>query len=408
MEVLIAGGGIGGLTTAMFLHDRGISVRVYEAVPEIRELGVGINMLPHAVRGLSKLGLQDAVVAAGLPTQELRYFNMFGQEIWSEPRGTYAGYKWPQVSIHRGRLHKVLYDAARERLGDDRILTDHRLTGFEDTGDKVIASFTDHSGTQTRPDVTGDILIAVDGIHSRARQIFYPDEGDPNYSGVFMWRAVTKAKPYFTGATMILAGHDNQWIVSYPITEPDENGEALVNWAALMRGREMLRREDWSRTGSLEDFAPHFDNWRFDWLDVPALIRGAEEVFEYPMVDRDPIPKWTHGRVTLLGDAAHPMYPIGSNGASQAILDANVLADNLVEYDDPVEALHTYEATRLAATTNVIKSNRDRGPEVVMQMAHERAPDGFTEIEEVIPRRELEEISARYRKLAGFDRDQLD
>jgi 2-polyprenyl-6-methoxyphenol hydroxylase-like FAD-dependent oxidoreductase len=407
MDVLIAGGGIGGLTTALYLHKAGIPVTVYEAVPEIRELGVGINLLPHAVRGLEALGLRDAVVEAGVATQELAYFNKHGQTIWSEPRGLAAGYKWPQVSIHRGRLQAVLLAAARKRLGAARIVVDRRLTDFEQKGDQVVARFSDHGGTDVRAEVTGDILIAVDGIHSRARRLFYPDQGDPQYSGLFMWRAVSMSKPYRTGATMAVIGHTTQRFVCYPITRPDENGRQLINWIAHLTREELMRREDWNQAGNIEDFIGPFEDWAFDWLDVPEMIRAAEAVYEFPMVDRDPLPRWSFDRVTLLGDAAHPMYPIGSNGASQAILDAETLTDALLTNDDPVAALKAYEAVRLPATAQIVRSNRQQGPEIVMQMVEDRAPDGFDNIEDVIPRRELEAIAEKYKVTAGFDKESL-
>ena len=407
MDAVIIGGGIGGLVTAMALKERGIRVRVFEAVPDMRELGVGINLLPHAMRELSRLGLQDVVQMAGVLTDSQAYYNKFGQLIWQEPRGLAAGYKWPQVSINRGRLLGVLYEAAKARLGANAIITDHRFTGFVEAGKKVIATFTDHSGAAAQPDAEADILIGVDGIHSAMRAIFYPDEGEPNFAGVMLWRAVSRWTPYLTGATMIVAGHDEQRFIGYPLSGPDGNGQCLINWVVDLERPNLLEREDWNRRGKRQDFAGAFEDWNFDWLDIPALMAAAPEVFEFPMVDRDPLPRWSFGRVTLLGDAAHPMFPIGSNGASQAILDAAALAGALAEHGDPVEALKAYEAERLAATAKIVHSNRQTGPQIVMQMAHERAPDGFADIEDVIPRKELEDIAAKYKALAGFDKDRL-
>lgn len=406
MEIIIAGGGIGGLTTAMILHDAGHSVRVFEAVSEIKALGVGINLLPHAVRTLTQLGIRDEVVAAGVPTQELAYFNKHGQLIWREHRGISAGYLWPQVSIHRGRFQKILLDAATKKLGADRIQTGHRFVSFEQSDKQVTARFENRAGTAIG-DATGDVLIAVDGIHSQARKLFYPDEGDPQYSGILMWRAVTPAKAFRTGATMAVIGHTTQRMVAYPISRPDENGLTEMNWITHLTRDELLGREDWSQEGKLEDFIGPFEDWRYDWLDIPALCRGAEANYEFPMVDRDPLPQWSFGRVTLLGDAAHPMYPIGSNGASQAILDAETIAEALLEHDNPVDALKAYEAARLPATAKIVEANRGLGPEVVMQMAEDRAPDGFENIEDVIPRDELESIAAQYKQMGGFDKDQL-
>lgn len=406
LEIIIAGGGIGGLTTAMILHDAGHSVRVFEAVSEIKELGVGINLLPHAVRTLTRLGIRDKVVATGIPTQELAYFNKHGQIIWREHRGISAGYLWPQVSIHRGRFQRLLLDAATERLGADRVRTDRRFVSFEESAGRVTAHFENRAG-EAIEEANGDILIAVDGIHSQARKLFYPDEGEPQYSGILMWRAVTPAKAFRTGATMAVIGHSTQRVVAYPISRPDEHGLTEMNWITHLTRPELLGREDWSREGKLEDFIGPFESWKYDWLDIPALCRGAEANYEFPMVDRDPLPRWSFGRVTLLGDAAHPMYPIGSNGASQAILDAEAIAEALKTHNDPVDALKAYETTRLPATAAIVTSNRGLGPEVVMQMAEDRAPGGFDNIEDVIPREELESIAAQYKQMAGFDKDQL-
>ena len=290
MTILIAGGGIGGLITAMMLHERGYSVRVFESVPEIKELGLGINLLPHAFQHLDELGIGDDVVAAGIQTQELAYFNRHGQTIWSEPRGLAAGYKWPQVSINRGRFHQLLFQTACQRLGESRVYLNHRLTSFDESGDQVTAKFSDHSGDTDQPDHTGNMLIAADGIHSRARRIFYPDEGLPKYSGLFMWRGVSHGKVYRAGATMAVIGHLTQRFIAYPITEPDADGNAVINWIAILAVDEMLKREDWNRQGQITDFIGPFEGWQYDWLNIPDLCRSAGANYEFPMVDRDPLP----------------------------------------------------------------------------------------------------------------------
>ena len=401
MEAIVIGGGIGGLTAALFLHRAGIGVRVFEAVPQIRELGVGINTLPHALRELDRLGLLHEVVAAGIPTQELVYFNKHGQLIWAEPRGLKAGYNWPQVSINRGRLQGVLLKAAQARIGADRIKAGHRFQSFEEKAGKVIAKF-DNGAT-----AEGDILIGADGIHSVVRKLFYPNQ-TPHYSGTCMWRSTSIGKPFRTGATMAVIGHHLQKFTTYPITGADADGNAVINWLARIPVPELPGPEDWNAMGRIEDIVKHYESWTFDWLDVPALMKRAKDVYVYPMIDRDPVPQWTFGRVTLLGDAAHPMYPIGSNGGSQAILDASALGAAFAEHaGDPVAALAAYEAVRRPATAGVVQANRGYGPEVVMEWAEERAPNGFTKIEDVIPRAELESVAARYRQTAGFDKDQL-
>jgi 2-polyprenyl-6-methoxyphenol hydroxylase-like FAD-dependent oxidoreductase len=406
MKVTIIGAGIGGLTTALFLHRQGHQVRIYESVAEIRELGVGINLLPHAVRELEKLGLRDAVADGGVLTHELLYFNKLGQRIWQEPRGMGAGYKWPQVSIHRGRLQRLLLDAVYDRLGADSVVTGHRLTTVREDGGGVTATFETGAAPDT-VNVQADLAVAADGIHSAARRQFYPDEGFPIYSGSMHWRGTTRMAPFLSGRSMFMAGHRAVKFVAYPITRPDADGLVQVNWIAELLRATPLNREDWNRPGHIEDFLPEFESWRFDWLDIPALIHGHERVLEYPMCDRDPLPRWTFGHCTLLGDAAHPMYPVGSNGASQAIRDASALADALARHADLDTALAAYEDARRPATTAIVLSNRKLGPELVMQMAEDRAPDGFDTIDEVIPRTELEAISDGYKKVAGFSRDAL-
>lgn len=398
MRVIIAGGGIGGLTAALALHAAGIEAEVFEQSPEIRPLGVGINVLPHAMRELTELGLLERVCAAGIVTQELAYANRFGQMIWSEPRGRLAGYAWPQVSIHRGRLHLLLLEAARERLGSDRIHLNATLAGFDQDADGATARFAD--GRSAR----GTVLVAADGIHSAARGSFYPHEGPPIWKGAILWRATSIAPAFLTGATMALAGNRDVKFVVYPIAE-EPDGRKLTNWIAEIRvdPSQPWKREDWNRPGRIEDFLPTFESWRFPWLDIPALIRSAQSVYEFPMVDRDPLPRWTHGRVTLLGDAAHPLYPIGSNGASQAILDARTLALQLATIADPVAALEAYEAIRRPATAALVQATRGDGPDVVLDIAESRAPDGFADIETVLPMTERAEIAAHYKRLAGFE-----
>ena len=400
--VLIAGAGPGGLCLALALHQRGIPVQIYEAVAELRPLGVGINLLPHAVRVLDALGLTPRLAELGIPTAELRYYSKRGQLIWAEPRGLAAGYAFPQYSIHRGQLQQLLLETARDRVGAANIQLGLTLESWQEQPGKVSAQFRSRDGVAHQ--VFGRCLVAADGIHSAARRALFPDEGPPHFSGRILWRATVEARPFLGGRTMIMAGHQNQKFVCYPISRPHEHrGAALLNWVAELSLPEgAAPPQDWNRRVAAERFAADFAAWRFDWLDVPALIDGAELIYEYPLVDRDPLPRWSYGRVTLLGDAAHPMYPIGSNGASQAILDAACLADQLAGERDAVSALAAYDAIRRPATAQIVHMNRANGPEQVMQLAEERAPDGFDDIHTVIPREELEEIAARYKQTAGF------
>jgi 2-polyprenyl-6-methoxyphenol hydroxylase-like FAD-dependent oxidoreductase len=410
MTVLIAGGGIGGLTLALSLHQIGVAAKVFESVTELKPLGVGINVLPHAMRELIELGLLERLDATGVRTTELAYFSKHGKPIWSEPRGLEAGYKWPQLSIHRGLLQQILLDAAIERLGRDNILTSHHLRDWSETSAGVRANFVDRATGNAVGGQEGTLLIAADGIHSAIREKLYPAEGPPIWNGRILWRGVTAARPFLSGRTMIMAGHEILKFVCYPISrEADRDGNFQINWVAErhMPPTYRWRREDYNRAAKLEEFLPWFEDWKFDWLDVPGLIRNCSRAYEYPLVDRDPIPQWTFDRVTLLGDAAHPMYPIGSNGASQAILDARVLTREIMKHGQTNAALEAYEAERRPATTDLVLLNRRNGPEQVMQLVEERAPDGFKVVNDVLSQQELEEIAANYKRVAGFQVEAL-
>jgi 5-methylphenazine-1-carboxylate 1-monooxygenase len=405
MTVLIAGGGIGGLTLALSLHQIGIPAKVFESVPALRPLGVGINVLPHAVRELIELGLLAQLDAAGVRTKELAFFSKHGKPIWSEPRGIEAGYKWPQFSIHRGTLQQILLDAATERLGAANILTSHHLSGWSETSSGVRADFIDKATGNAAGSHDGVLLIAADGIHSAIREKLYPHEGPPIWNGRILWRGITTSDAFLSGRTMIMAGHEILKFVCYPISkEPDSSGKFSINWVAErhMPPNNQWRREDYNRAAKLEEFLPWFEDWRFDWLDVPGLIRNCPFAYEYPLVDRDPVPRWTFGPVTLMGDAAHPMYPIGSNGASQAILDARVLTREILAHGQTNAALTAYEAERRPATTELVMLNRRNGPEQVMQLVEERAPDGYNVVTDVLSLKELEDIAANYKRVAGF------
>ncbi len=410
MAVLVAGGGIGGLALALSLHQIGVPVQVFESVTEPKPLGVGINVLPHASRELIELGLLDALDAIGIRTEQLAYFSKHGQLIWQEPRGLLAGYNWPQFSVHRGRLHQLLWDTAKERLGDDRLLAGYHLHTWKETPAGVRATFADRQSGKTVGEFEGTLLVGADGIHSAMRAAFHRGEGPPKWNRSVLWRGVKIGKPYLGGHTMSMAGHSAQKFVAYPISPADpESGRQMINWIAELRlpADYAWRRETYNREGRVEEFLPAFENWHFDWLDIPQFVRDALYIFEYPMVDRDPLPLWTHGRATLLGDAAHPMYPIGSNGASQAILDARVLARSILDHGETPEALLAYEAERRPATTRVVELNRRNGPDQVMQVVEDRAPGGFDRLDDVVPEAERHAIAADYKRIAGFDRDAL-
>lgn len=406
MQVAVIGAGIGGLAAALSLHAVGIEVDVYEAVREIKPLGVGINVLPHAVRELTELGLLERIAARSIALDRLVYTNHLGQEIWSEPRGERAGYRWPQLSIHRGTLQQLLLAAVCERIGDARVHTDCELVRVETSERDATAHFRSRVDGSSRGAVRADVVVGCDGIHSALRAQLYPDEGPPKWNRRIMWRGVTRMRSLRDDRTMVMAGYQDHKFVCYPIEDlRAQGGDLLVNWIAERHfpAADSFEREDWNRTGSVEDFLPWFDDWRFGWLDVPSVVREASAIYEYPMVDRDPVPRWTNGRFTLLGDAAHPMYPIGSNGASQAILDARTLAYQLATLASASEALERYEQTRLPVTSALVRTNRRNGPEQVLQLVHERAPHGFTTLSEVVSEAELRAIGDDYRRLAGFD-----
>ena len=409
MKILIVGAGIGGLTAALSLHKAGFEVEVYEATSEIQALGVGINLLPHAVRVLTNLGLLKKLQNLAVETSELCYFNKFGQKIWREPRGKFAGYKWPQLSIHRGKLQMVLLEAAKAQLGKNNVHTGHQLTNCENNSGKVSATFLRKNENLLIRSFYSDILIGADGIHSAVRKLFYPDEGPPKFSGVILHRGTSLAKPFLSGSSMIMAGNASQKFVAYPISPNlDKNGNQLINWIADLKVTNgQMATRDWNRKADKEKLLAAFKDWKFDWIDAPALIRDAEAIYEFPMSDHDPLPQWSFDRITLLGDAAHPMYPIGSNGASQAILDAEVLTNSLSQISDPAKALQYYDEIRRPVTARVVLQNREMGPEQVMQIVEDRAPNGFENLQDVISKDELEEVSARYKKLAGFDKDEL-
>jgi 2-polyprenyl-6-methoxyphenol hydroxylase-like FAD-dependent oxidoreductase len=402
-EILIIGGGIGGLTLALALHLRGIPCRVFESAPEIKAVGVGVNLLPHASKALAALGLEPALSRVAIETAESVFFNRFGQLIYREPLGRRAGYEWPQFSIHRGDLQAALLAEFEKRAGKDRVHLGWHCTGFAEQADGIVLKFKNGN------EATGKAAIACDGIHSVIRKQLYPGEGEPNYSGVNMWRGTARWKPIFAGASMIRAG----WLatgklVLYPIrNKMDGEGRLLVNWSWEIETPD-FERWDWNRPASVEDFIADAEDWRFDWLDVPALFRAADVVLEYPMVDKDPLPAWSFGRVTLLGDAAHPMYPRGSNGAGQAILDAQSLASCINENADPKIALKTYEAQRLVPTSNVVLENRRNPPDAILREVYERTGDRpFERIESVISDQELAALSEHYKRVAGYDKRSL-
>ncbi|MBR0939374.1 flavin-dependent oxidoreductase [Bradyrhizobium jicamae] len=404
LEVIVAGGGIGGLSLALSLHQAGIAVRVYEAVRDPAPLGVGINLQPTAVRELTELGLADALAKTGIATRRLNLCNKFGQLIHDERRGLAAGYHWPQYSIHRGELQALLLRAVRDRIGDKNVQVGLKLAGFEQINARVRVRFTDRQ-SGSGPIDEADVLVGADGIHSAVRHQLYPVEGAPRFAQQTLWRAAVEAEPFLDGETIVIAGHFHQRIIVYPISRRP-SGKILVNWICQKTVMDRAPpREDWNRRVTKQEVLATFGAWKFPWLDLPALIEQSCDIYEFPLVDRDPVEAWSFGRVTLLGDAAHPMQPIGGQAGSQAILDARALTRALSETRDPVAALARYDAERRPPMNGIILRNRNLGPEAAMQLAEERAPNGFAQISDVIPPHELDEIVTSFATAAGLDVD---
>lgn len=398
-EIAIAGAGIGGLTAALCLHEKGFTVRVFEAVREIKPLGVGINLMPHSSLLLHGLGLAEVLDATAIRTRAIEYRTRFGQVIQSDPRSVEAGYPAPQYSIHRGELQRLLLTAVRDRLGEDAVVTGRPVSGFDQTKNRVTVFF-EHGGTHE-----ADILIGAEGLRSKVRAQIHPDEGPLQYEGTMMFRGAVEMPMIGDGRTMVIAGNHDMKFVTYPISEAlRQQGRALTNWVAELRHSKPrhIQDADWNR-GATTDYVTPFKAFQLADMDVAGIIAATENVTEFPMIDRDPVDFWTVGRVTLLGDAAHPMYPIGANGASQAILDAAALAEALAADPGP-GGLKTYEAERLPFTTKVVLMNRAGGPEKVLDIADARVTGPEDRIEDLITAEELEAVAANYRAVAGFNK----
>jgi 2-polyprenyl-6-methoxyphenol hydroxylase-like FAD-dependent oxidoreductase len=397
------------MATALSLEAAGFDILIFEQTSTIEALGVGINLQPNAVRELIELGLGEDLKSVAIETSSLGYYNRLGQLIWSEPRGRAAGYDWPQYSVNRGDLHMMLLGTARKRVGADRIFAGHKFVSFEQTVQNITANFIDSSTGKPLPSYEGDFLVGADGIHSAVRAQLYPDEGPPVSSGRIQWRGVVEANPFLDGRSHVTIGSRNCRAVIYPISEKARRqGRSLINWVTVLGHQQASGQPGiWDRRASKERFFSHFQNWNFDWIPFADLVTATTEIFEYPKDDRDPLPRWSFGRATLLGDAAHPMRPVGSQAGSQAIIDSRVLALALATASSIEEGLAAYERDRLPAMNAIILKNREFGPSIIMDMAEERAPNGFSNIDDVIPRQELEEISRSFKVAAGFEPESL-
>lgn len=408
MKILIAGGGIGGLVTALCLIKNGYDVSIFESAKKINPLGVGINILPHAVRILDYLGLIKDLEKIGIKTSDLVYANRFGQSFLNDKRGTFAGYKWPQFSIHRGLLHNLLFEKVKNQLGESKIFTGHHLSKFSQKENKITAYFIDPLTNNNIGIYEGDVLIGADGIHSVSRKLCFPNEGEVVYSGNILYRGTAETKPFLNGSTMAMIGSNLKKMVVYPISPINpKTGLQIINWVGNIKEstKKKLTIRDWNREIEKSFLESEYYNWEFEWLDVLNLIRSSPKIYEFPMSDRNPLKKWSFGRFTLLGDAAHPMYPIGSNGASQAILDAAFLTKSLNEFSDPTQALINYEIERLPQTEKIVIQNRMKGPDAILDIMENRFPKGFNSDE--IPHDEIQKIMSHYKEIAGFDINSL-
>ena len=403
LNIAIVGGGIAGLALALGLHRHGISAKIYEAAPQMAEIGVGITLLPHGMRELATLGLADAMLDAGIENRESAFFNRFGQKLFAEPRGKFAGYPQPEVGIHRGRLHGILLAAVRERLGPEAVASDHQFVSLEQSDTGVTLHFKTTSNGTGRAQITADVAIACDGVNSAVRRQFYPNESVA-FTGINTWRGVTRRKPILDGRTYMRIGSIKTGkIVIYPIVDNiDGTGDQLINWIAEIES-DKNNRNDWNSKGDRADFLPIYESFNFDWLDVGQLIRDAETVLEYPMVDKDPVDRWTFGRVTFAGDAAHPMYPRGSNGSAQALIDVRTLADLLAAHDDPRAAFSAYESERRPVTAAIVRTNRVSPPDIINLKVEELVGDRpFENLDDYVSQAELRDLSDRYKHIAGF------
>lgn len=402
--VLIAGGGIGGMALALTLHQIGVPCVVHEAVADLQPLGVGINLQPNAVRELYDLGIDDRMLdAIGLQAREWALVGRNGNEVYAEPRGLAAGYRWPQYSVHRGQLQMLLYRAVLERLGPQAVQLGHRVTAYRQDGEGVTALVETRDGR--RLECAGRLLVAADGLHSAVRAQMHPGQPPIHWGGAIMWRGTTPGVPIRTGASFVGVGSLKHRVVLYPISPADPaTGLATINWIAeiTVDNAQGWTQGDWNRRVSIDEFIHHFEGWDFGWLDVPAMLRGARDIFEYPMIDRDPVPTWVDGRVALLGDAAHVMYPVGSNGASQAIVDARVLGAQMLAHGVGAEALQAYDRQLCADISALVLRNRGAGPFGLLGLVDERCGGVFDDIDRIIPAAEREAFMARYKAAAGF------
>ena len=403
-KVIIAGGGIGGLTLALTLHQIGVPFLVLETSHTMRPLGVGINIQPNAVRELFELGLTSEVLGTiGVPAKEWALVGLNGREVYSEKRGLDAGYNWPQFAAHRGELLMLLYRTLIERAGAESVMLDARVDKYlKRPSGEVDVSVRGSDGSRFQ--ISGRLLIGADGIHSAVRAQMHPDQPPIHWGGAIMWRGTVRAKPLRTESSFIGLGTHQHRMVIYPISKPAADGTVLTNWIAELTidRNEGWFEDNWFKEVPIESFAHHFESFRYDWLDVPTMLNKSECGYMNPMIDRDPVATWIDGPVALMGDAAHAMYPTGSNGASQAIVDARVIGAAILTRGLTPDALKLYDNQLCKKVSELVLRNRLAGPFGLLDILNDRCGGVFENIETVISLEERNEFMSKYKAAAGF------
>lgn len=403
LDIAIIGAGPAGLAAALRLHQRGLRPRIYESVAELKPLGVGIDVKVYGSQELDELGLLEEFRAISVDAQESIFFNKYGQEIYAELCGTHMGYLYEQRFVHRGYLQMLLYRTVIERLGEDAVVQGARCVGYRNEGDAAVLEL-QHTDGRTE-ELRADVVVAADGINSVVRRQMHPESADPVYSGITMWRGTTLMKPFKTGGTILHIGApQSSSMIVYPIADNFEGtGLTLVNWVVEAMRDETV--EDWNQTGTVDEILPYYDDCDIEFLDVQEMLRNAREVYLFPLIRHDPLDSWIDGRVVMIGDAAHAMYPRGGNGACQAIVDGGVLAEKLATIADPAEALRAFEAQRINAVNGIVMAHRGEGYEVIRRMVEERTNgERFVDIEDVLPLAEADAIFSKYHSLVGQPR----
>lgn len=408
-KVIIAGGGIGGLTLALTLHQIGVPFVVLESSREMRPVGVGINVQPNAVRELFDLGFDaDLLNTIGLPAKEWALVGLNGREVYAEARGLDAGYHWPQYAAHRGKLHMLLYQTLVDRAGKESILLGSSIAGYTQPPQGGVVVNTRNSDGSAG-EFKGSLLIGADGIHSVVRAQMHPAQPPIHWGGAVMWRGTVRAKPLRTESSFVGLGTHQHRMVIYPISKTEVDGTALINWIAevTMDNSEGWPDDSWFTEVTIDSFAHHFEEFRYDWLDVPSMLQNADCAYMNPMIDRDPVSTWVDGSVALMGDAAHAMYPTGSNGASQAIVDARVIGAAILSHGVTPEALTSYDDQLCAKVSELVLRNRSAGPFGLLNILNERCGGVFDDIETVFPQEERNAFMGKYKAAAGFAMDVL-